>query len=195
MLTPCQRQLASASVTVMSRISELGRRPAVRFARSLLSPRVWLHGLRLAHYWNYSHVAPRKAATIGRDAMISPTADFRNGARLTVGDRVLVNDRATIWAGDGWGRITIGNDVAISPDVFITASNYQTRPGSPMLFQPKDEADVVIGDDVWIGRGAVVLPGVVIGAGSIVAAGAVVTKSLPAGSVAAGVPARVIRQR
>jgi acetyltransferase-like isoleucine patch superfamily enzyme len=179
----------------MSRIGEFRRRPVVRFARSVLSPRVWLHGLRLAHYWNYSHVAPRKAATIGPDPMISPTADFRNGERLTIGARVMINDRATIWAGDSAGQVIIGDDVGISPDVFITASNYQTRPGVPFLLQPKDEADVVIGSDVWLGRGAVVLPGVDIGAGAIVAAGAVVTKSLPAGSVAAGIPARVIGQR
>jgi acetyltransferase-like isoleucine patch superfamily enzyme len=53
-------------------------------------------------------------------------------------------------------------------------------------------APVDIGDDVWIGRGALVLPGVTIGDGAVVAAGAVVTKDVPAGSVVAGVPAKVV---
>ena len=60
---------------------------------------------------------------------------------------------------------------------------------------PENDQPVVVEDDVWIGAGVIVLKGVTIGSGSIVAAGAVVTKSIPPFSIAAGVPAKVIRQR
>ena len=60
---------------------------------------------------------------------------------------------------------------------------------------PKREADVVIGANTWLGTRVVVLPGVTIGDGTIVAAGAVVTRDLPPDSVAAGVPAKVVRRR
>ena len=89
----------------------------------------------------------------------------------------------------------IGEDALFGPQVYITASNYRYDAGSPVMHQERVEQDVEIGADVWLGAGVVVLPGVSIGAGSVVAAGAVVTRSLPPGSVAAGVPARVVKQR
>jgi len=67
------------------------------------------------------------------------------------------------------------------------------------LFHAVDEgasprvAPVVIEDNVWIGRGAIVLPGVVIGSHSVVGAGAVVTRNIPERTVVAGNPARVVR--
>ena len=55
-------------------------------------------------------------------------------------------------------------------------------------------APIVIGDKVWIGANATVLPGVTIGKGAIVAAGAVVTRDVPPNTIVAGVPARVVRE-
>ena len=55
--------------------------------------------------------------------------------------------------------------------------------------------DIVIGDDVWIGFGAIVLENVTIGSGAIVAAGALVREDVPAGAIAAGVPARIVGHR
>lgn len=67
---------------------------------------------------------------------------------------------------------------------------------TPMRLQGDDESrPITVGNDVWIGRRAMVMPGVSIGNGSIVAAGAVVTRDVPEFSVVAGVPAKVVKMR
>ena len=63
----------------------------------------------------------------------------------------------------------------------------------PHLGQLPRKGDIMVGNDVWIGRESVILPGVTIGDGAIVAAGAVVTRDVPAGMVVGGVPARILR--
>jgi len=89
-------------------------------------------------------------------------------------------------------RITIGDDVQIGPLVQLLTP---THPVDAELRRAKWEAaePIAIGDNVWLGGGAIVCPGVTIGEDTVVGAGAVVTRNLPAGVVAAGVPARVIR--
>jgi acetyltransferase-like isoleucine patch superfamily enzyme len=165
------------------------------FIRSLLSPRSWLHALRLLHYYNYSHVQERRRLQLGAGTRMAPNVSFRNGARIQIGHDCHLGERCYLWAGDSSGRIVLGNYVSLAPEVFITASDYQFVAGLPFRQQPKRERDVLIGNDVWLGARAVVTAGVEIGDGCIVGAGAVVTKDLPPNSIAAGVPARVIAQR
>jgi maltose O-acetyltransferase len=88
--------------------------------------------------------------------------------------------------------ITIGDDVQIGPNVQLLTP---THPVEPTPRRDKWEAaePVTIGDNVWLGGGAIVLPGVTIGADSVVGAGAVVTRDVPAGVVVVGNPARVVR--
>jgi acetyltransferase-like isoleucine patch superfamily enzyme len=89
----------------------------------------------------------------------------------------------------------IGDHTLLGPEVFITASDYQFEFGTPIMDQPKNERDVVIGRDVWLGARAIVAAGVQIGDGCVVGAGSVVTRSLPANTIAAGNPARPIGSR
>ena len=90
----------------------------------------------------------------------------------------------------GAGGITIGNNVLISPSVVIATHGHNFSDRSrPMREQPQAFEPVVIGDDVWIGSRAVILPGVAVGRGSIVAAGSVVTKDVPEFHIGRGVPA------
>ena len=77
----------------------------------------------------------------------------------------------------------------------ITSTHEDRGRSEPILSSPLEFAPVAIGDDSDVGVGATVLPGVTIGVGVIVGAGAVVTSDLPPYTVAAGVPARVIRER
>lgn len=93
-------------------------------------------------------------------------------------------------------EIFIGENCMISYDVVIrTDMHFHDTTDIPMVEQGNYEKNIVIGNDVWIGWGAYIMPGVTIGDGSIVAAHAVVTKDVPPYSVAAGVPAKVIKQR
>lgn len=85
----------------------------------------------------------------------------------------------------------MGADVTV-----ITRNHRHDRTDIPMMDQGfEEERPVYIGDDVWIGDRVTVLPGVHIGNGCIIAAGAVVTKDVPEYTVAAGVPARVVKER
>jgi acetyltransferase-like isoleucine patch superfamily enzyme len=174
----------------MSRISKLAGALG-----SLVDPRTWLHLLRLAHYAGYSHVRERRKVAKGRGTGIAPNVSFRNGERITMGRDCHIGERCYLWAGDSSGRIILGDFVSLAPEVFLTASDYQFVAGKPFRQQPRNERDIRIGSDVWLGARVVVTAGVTIGDGCIVGAGAVVTKDLPAGSIAAGVPARVIGKR
>lgn len=89
--------------------------------------------------------------------------------------------------------VTIGRDVKCGPRVQILAA---THPVDPVARASGREltAPVTIGDGVWLGAGAIIGPGVTIGEGTTIGAGSVVTRSMPAGVVAAGVPCRVLRE-
>ncbi len=115
--------------------------------------------------------------------------------RLLVGDNVDIGWQTTIAVGH---TITIGNNVRIAGRAFLAG-----YPGHPLdaaaraagLPDTEDQiGDIVLEDDVWLATGVTVSAGVRIGRGTVVAAGSVVTSDLPAGVLAAGAPARVVRQ-
>lgn len=164
----------------------------IRLIGAFLDPRAYIHGIRLLNYYNYSHVQPRRRMTIGADPSISPRAVFSNAERIKIGDRLRLGSGCHLWAGHGSGTITIGDDVLFGPDVLVTAATYRFNGGTPVTRQPMDEADIVIGDDVWIASRVIILPGVTIGNYAIIGAGAVVKSDIPAGAIAVGAPARVI---
>lgn len=167
----------------------------LRALASLVDPGTYLHAFRMLHYFHYSHVQERRKVVMGPGSGMAPNVSLRHGERLTIGRETHIGERCYLWAGPDSGRITIGNNVSLAPEVFITASDYSFKAGIPFRQQPKRERDVVIGNDVWLGTRVVVTAGVTIGDGCIVGAGAVVTKDLPPGCVAVGVPAKPIAQR
>ncbi|WP_308259108.1 sugar O-acetyltransferase [Pseudonocardia sp. H11422] len=118
--------------------------------------------------------------------MIRPPLFCDYGYQIHIGARVFVNfglvalDVATI---------TIGDDVQIGPNVQLLTPTHPVEP-EPRRARFEAARPIAIGDNVWIGGGAIVLPGVSIGADTVVGAGAVVTRDLPAGVVAVGNPAR-----
>lgn len=147
---------------------------------------------------------------------------FLSGKILRYGEGLHIGARSKIWAPQ---HVQIGKQVYIGKDVHIEANckigNYClianrvaiigrhdhdfSRVGFPMRFTPwigsdrfpsqyRNE-DVDIKDDVWIGYGVIVLTGVTIERGSVIAAGSVVTSNIPAYSIAAGIPAKIVGQR
>jgi maltose O-acetyltransferase len=127
--------------------------------------------------------------SIGEDTEIRPPLYVDYGAHLTIGARCFANFGLVAL---DVAAIAIGDDVQIGPDVQLLTP---THPVEPEPRRQKWEAaePIVIGDNVWLGGGVVVLPGVTIGENTVVGAGSVVTRNLPANVVAVGNPARVVR--
>jgi acetyltransferase-like isoleucine patch superfamily enzyme len=111
-----------------------------------------------------------------------------DGVRIRIGDRNYFNRNLMI---DACGLVEIGDDNMFGPDIYITDSDHQFGLGLLPAEQPMRKGRVHIGNGCWIGAKAVILKNVELGDYCVVAAGAVVTKSFPAGSVIAGVPARL----
>jgi len=107
---------------------------------------------------------------------------------IVIGRRTVINQHCCL---DGRGWLTIGDDVDISPGVWILTDGHDME--DPLFRETL--APVRIGNHVWIGSRAMILPGVTVGEGAVVAAGAVVTRDVEPYTVVAGVPARQIGTR
>lgn len=133
--------------------------------------------------------------SIGPGAAISPNAVFSNPERISAGKGLRLGSRCTLWAGHSAARIVIGDNVLFGPEVMVTAASYRYNDGSPVTDQLMDEADVIIGNDVWLGTRAVLLPGSRIGDGAIIAAHSVVKGEVAPMTIVAGAPAVPISTR
>lgn len=127
----------------------------------------------------------------GSNANIENGVFFGNGKGIYLGDNSGIGINARI------GRVKIGNDVMMAPNVTILDRNHRyDRTDIPMRRQGDTECmPPVINDDVWIGSNVIILPGVHIGKGAIIGAGSVVTKNIPEYAIACGNPAIVIKHR
>ena len=116
------------------------------------------------------------------------------GARIEIENNVGLNGTSITARSK---EICIGSGTIIAPNVTIVDSDFHSQwPPETRLSQPDFDADraVVIGKNVWIGMNAMILKGVHIGDNAIIGAGSVVTRSVPTNCVAAGNPARVIKE-
>ena len=148
-------------------------------------------GWRFA-YWLRRLLVKQIFPCCGADVVIKGRAYFGSGANIRLGDRSQLGHCSRIDH-----DVEIGNDVMMGPDVVIMSISHETaRPGIPMIRQGAVQRKPVrIGNDVWIGTRAIILPGVHIFDGAIIGAGSVVTRDVPALAVVGGAPARVIKYR
>lgn len=110
------------------------------------------------------------------------------GKNITVGKNVFINMGCKF---QDQGGITVGDGSLIGHNVVLATLNHDLNPDTRKSMTP---SPIHIGNNVWIGAGAVILPGVTIGDGAIVAAGAVVTRDVKAYTLAGGVPARLLKK-
>lgn len=124
-----------------------------------------------------------------RRVFIEPPFQCDYGIHLHLGSEVFINFGCVIL---DCAPVTIGNHVFIGPGVHIYTAAHPLDAGERRSGR-ESARPVTIGNDVWIGGGVIVLAGVSIGLGAVIGAGSVVTRSIPAGVLAAGNPCRVIR--
>jgi maltose O-acetyltransferase len=126
---------------------------------------------------------------LGQDAHIKAPLFVDYGSHLRVGARTFINYNLTAL---DVAPITIGEDCQLGPNVQLLTPTHPVEP-QPRRDRLEAARPIVIGDNVWIGGGAIVLAGVTIGDNSVIGAGAVVTRDVPSDVIALGNPARVIR--
>ncbi|MDY0914215.1 sugar O-acetyltransferase [Rathayibacter festucae] len=162
------------------------------------SIRLAQRAVRLADAYHRAAIADEAAArplleellgSLGEDAFVKPPLFVDYGENITIGPRTFVNYHLTAL---DVAAITIGADCQIGPNVQLLTPTHPVEPG-PRRAKLEAALPITIGDNVWLGGGVIVCPGVSIGDDSVIGAGAVVTRDIPAGVVAVGNPARVIR--
>lgn len=134
---------------------------------------------------------PYRKFFLGNYSVIESFSCINNAVGdVIIGDHTRIGLHNTVI-----GPVTIGSHVNLAQGITITALNHNFEDKRQRIdTQGVSIKPIIIGDDIWIGANAVVLPGVSIGHHSVVAAGAVVTKDVPPHSLVAGVPAKIIKE-
>lgn len=137
--------------------------------------------------------------SMGEDVFIQGPVFFHYGSHTSIGSHVFINYNFTV---QDDAKVTIGDHVSFGPNVTIVTPMHPKLPQERRSMICSDGVSrhlcyalpVSIGNDCWLGANVVICPGVTVGDNCIIGAGSVVTKDIPAGSIAAGNPARVLRE-
>ena len=134
---------------------------------------------------------PYRRFSLGKNSVIESFSCINNAVGdVLIGDYTRIGMHNTVI-----GPVTIGNHVNLAQSITITALNHNFTDKEKRIDEQGISTSAVnIGDDIWIGANAVILPGVTIGHHAVIAAGAVVNKDVPAHTLVAGVPAKVIKE-
>ena len=160
----------------------------IRLIAPLYQHRAWSSKI----YWSVRmDTPPYRRFWLGRKSVVESYCCINNAVGdVTIGDYTRIGIHCTVI-----GPVCIGDHVNLAQGITVTALNHNFADSSRKIDeQGISTQPVVIGDDVWIGANAVILPGVTIGRHVVVAAGAVVTKDVPDYSLVAGIPAKVIKE-
>ena len=137
---------------------------------------------------NHAAIALQDGVALDRGVTLLATSPE---ARIEIGAQVYINRQTMIDASES---VQIGARTMIGPFCYITDHDHTIAPGAAPAEGALIAVPTRIGERCWLGAQVCVLKGVTIGDGTVVGAGSVVTKSLPPGVIAAGVPARVLRE-
>ena len=143
-------------------------------------------------YWSARmDTPPYRRFWLGKRSVIESYCCINNAVGdVTICDYTRIGIHCTVI-----GPVCIGSHVNLAQGITVTALNHNFEDATKRIDeQGVSTKPVVIGDDVWIGANAVILPGVTIGSHCVVAAGAVVTKDVPDNTLVGGVPAKVIKK-
>ena len=124
------------------------------------------------------------------EAVIEPYCRVFGDPKIIFGDNFYMNSGCHLQ-----GNIVFGRDVMIGPRAVIWGRDHGMELGTPMKMQKHIKQNIVVGDDVWIAAGVVILKGVTIGKGAVIGAGSIVTRDIPEFAIAVGNPAQVIKYR
>ena len=127
---------------------------------------------------------------VGEGVVVKPPFRCDYGRHIAIGDRTFVNYGCVLL---DVAAIRIGSACQLATNVQLLTATHPVDP-EPRRLGWEYAEPITLGDNVWLGGGAIVCPGVTIGDNTVVGAGAVVTRDLPAGVVAVGNPARVLRE-
>jgi acetyltransferase-like isoleucine patch superfamily enzyme len=112
---------------------------------------------------------------------------------IVLGDHTNLGFHCEVFSGSS---VTVGRHGLFAACVYLVGGGHEFERGDvAVIDQERSSAGITLGDNVWLGTGAKVLDGVSLGSGVVVGANGVVTSDLPEGAIAAGVPARILRQR
>lgn len=135
---------------------------------------------------------PYNKLNLAEEASVHTSVIFRCPENILIGKKTRIQPHVCLWASPN-AKIIIGDYSGLGPHTMLFSSNHQYKFGEIYIQQPWVEKDIVIGKNVWVGSGCIIMSGVTIGEGSVIAAGSVVTKDIPPLSLAAGIPAKVIK--
>lgn len=144
------------------------------------------------------YIARKLRNFFGKKIMVACDDTSNIERRAVFGKKASIGKNSSIGVNcEIYGPVEIGNDVMMGPEVLIYTSGHEhSRTDIPMIKQGSfEEKRVIIGDDCWIGRRAIIMPGVEIAKGCIIGAGAVVTKNTQPYGIYGGVPEKRMKER
>jgi acetyltransferase-like isoleucine patch superfamily enzyme len=167
----------------------------------------------LGRLWSHARLRERFTPPLDPSVVVLGVPEIHGTGNIRLGRRLYLYPGLYLET-QGTGEIRIGDEVVISRGVHLVAferiqigegsmigeyssirdANHRTGTDRALRWSGHESRPIVIGRQVWIGRGVTVLPGVSIGDGAVVGANAVVTRDIPAGAVAVGIPARVVKK-
>lgn len=162
------------------------KKVSLRFLPIVLE-RIPQHILATLRYYFYFFAFKR----IGKGVYICRDVSFGGLYNIELGDRVDINQGCNLYGDFG---ISIGDGTKLSPYVQLYSANYKYVKGATIGSLGVIGREIIIGKNVWIGAGSVILPGVTIGDNSIIGALSLVNKDIPGNEIWAGNPAKFVKR-